>query len=660
MRPRWFPAALVLGGALLLHTPASAQDGNAPPLQSHRQVSLDPVVRGNLARHREQMASRTRGPLALTGQVKTLSSGGDLEVVSSVGTLTFDTVGGTFTDSTELTLKALTPLSVVYLYLYDLSSGGAKIADGTGELATQKLQNGLVSVGLGQQLAAGDTVTLTVTQSGVPQCQSSFLGLQTCMISPTMTYSLGAWRPQVYDMTTYQLLHAKTASLSITAPAGITVGATGVAGAVTSNLDGSQTYTFTSEFDDSFSFGAASYVSGSLAFGGGKTATTYLLGGNAGAGNQWRQAMADVMGFHAARYGPYDPSTISMVEVPDAAGAAYGPFTAIFMPTTTVSYPPTHWSTTTTLAHELGHQWFGGLIESGDSLSPWLNEGFATFAEMEYTSSLAGQEYGVDYLPTYRSQHNLTYIYSARAAGVDVPLSSTQIYQAPDLLYVAVTYDKGALVVGLLRYLMGDNTTFFDALKAYRKDHEGAVADVKSLKASLMKASGLDLTTFFNQWVFSSGYPTYKIEMKRPLPGAGGGAEVSVTCDKDFAVPVELDVVTADGNVSRVRLPVSSQSPTEFKHSVATTGEVLSVRFDPDKQLPGRALGQLPGDIHLNGEVDGIDLIYAAMAQGQSFDPMNPWQQGAFSLWADLVLDGAINQQDLDIVDKSFGKRTGE
>lgn len=660
MRARWIPAALVLGGALLLPAPVGARDGNAPPLLSHRQLSLDPVVRGNLARHREQVARRLRGSLALDGRLEPQSSGGDLEVVSSVGTLTFDTTGGTFTDVTTLTLKALTPLSVVYLYLYDLSSGSATISDATGELSTQKLQNGLVSVGLGQHLAVGDSVTLTVTQSGVPQCQSSFLGLLTCMISPTMTYSLGAWRPLVYDMTTYQLLRAKSASLSITAPAGITVGATGLAGAVTGNPDGSQTYTFSSEFGDSFSFGAASYVSGSLAFGGGKTATTHLLAGNAGAGAQWRQAMADVMTFHAARYGPYDPPTIGLVEVPDVAGAAYGPFTAIFMPTTSVSYPPTHWSTTTTLAHELGHQWFGGLIESGDSLSPWLNEGFATFAEMEYSSSLASQEYGVDYLPTYRSQQNLTYIYTALAEGVDVPLSSTQIYQAPQMLYIAVTYDKGALVVGLLRYLMGDDTTFFDALRAYRKDHEGTIVDVKSLKASLMKASGLDLTAFFNQWVFSSGYPTYKVEVKRPLPGAGGGAEVSVTCDKDFAVPVELDVVTADGTVSRVRLPVSSQNPTEFKHGVAGAGEVLSVRFDPDKQLPGRALGQLPGDIHVNGEVDGIDLIYAAMARGQSFDPMNPWQQGAFSLWADLVFDGSIDQQDLDVVDKSFGKRTGE
>jgi hypothetical protein len=658
-------AALCAAGLALLSAAWAEADGdgtgagNAPPLLRYDGITLDAQAADALSRHRAWLRDRRRRPPALhVPSTRPLAYQGDLEVLSTKGAISFDTAAGTYSSTTTLSVKAQTALSDVYLYMPELSSGTAAVSDGVGQLPTLNQGYNITSVALRQQLAAGDTLTLVVSQSGTPKCQSSFLSIVTCQIKPGMVFSLGGWRPVVYDPSAGRLLTAKTCTLEVKVPSTMTVGATGFGGSIfKQNPDGTKTYTFAKTDDDDFSFGAAPYVTGTLAFAGGKTTTTtYLLSKNATGGEAWRKAVADVMTFHAARYGPYDLPKIDVVEVPDITGAAFGPMTAVFMPSTTLYYPPTHWSTTVTLAHELGHQWFAGLIESWDNLSPWLNEGFAVFAEMEYTSDKATKEYGWDFRSYYRGQASQAYIYTVNELGVDVPMSSQKLYQAPAELYVAVTYDKGGMAVHMLRYLLGGDSPFFAALKAYRADHEGTGADVKSLQASLEKASGKELTRFFNKYVFSTGYPTYSVQVKR----SGTSAEIVATADEDFGMPVELEIASADGKTERVKVPVSAAEPGVFRHTAKAGAEVLSVRFDPDRQILCRSLGKLPGDIHLNGEVDGIDLIYAAMVQGKHYDPDKNWSHQGFADWADLVFDGDIDQKDLDVVLKSFGKREGE
>ena len=610
---------------------------------------------GALARHRGWLRHRSVALARRLSPHPGFRYRGRVTVERATETVSFDTGAGTLSSKATLSVRALATLSSLYLQVPRVVVGGATVSDSAGPLEAFDRGAGLYLVSLRQPLSPGESLDLHVDTSGAPICKSPHLGLVVCQIEPDLVFALGVWSVAVYDATARELLRPASSTLKITVSGEVVVGATGLSSVVSETPDGSRTFTFEDSDNLGYSFCAAPYVTGTLAFGDGKTTTTFLLPDTASTGAAWRDAVADVMAFHAARYGPYDPKKIDVVELPDIAGAAFGPFTAIFMPTSALRASPTDRTAMVTLAHELGHQWFGGLIRGGDPRSPWLNEGFASFAEMEYTADRVSARTGEDFRADYRAMSAQGYIYSTQRLGLDMPMSSAGLSDAPADLYLAVTYTKGAMAVHMLRYLLGGDAPFYAAVRAYRADHAGGRASAESLQASLTGASGVDLARVFEKYVFGTGYPTYRVAVQRD----GASARIVVTADEDFGMPVELEIVSADGESARVRVPVSAADPRVFEHSASAAAEVLSVRVDPDRQILGRTLGDLPGDIHLNGAVDGIDLIYAAMAQGERHGGQW-WGQMGFPDWADLVLDGAIDGKDLDRVLGAFGKRQGE
>jgi hypothetical protein len=149
------------------------------------------------------------------------------------------------------------------------------------------------------------------------------------------------------------------------------------------------------------------------------------------------------------------------------------------------------------------------------------------------------------------------------------------------------------------------------------------------------------------------------VEVKRSGSDGKHRLELVVTADKDFHLPVEVELVIADGKPVRRLLPHKSPG-TRFELTEESSSEVLQVRVDPDAHIVGRKHGALAGDIQLNGEVDGIDLIYAAMAMGQYYEPYGTGNSVGFADWADLKFDGQIDKQDLDLVTHNFGRSTGD
>jgi hypothetical protein len=649
--------------ALTFFTPLSSKAlkidpgaGVAPGLSLYE---APPTLVANLNRHHNWLKQQgALQQLKRSAPLLPVAAWSGVEVQESAGTLAFNTSTGTVTTTTKLTIKSNTNiLSTIYLYLEPLSGSTEKVSDASGTLQTFDQGNDVLSVSLSKSIDNGDVIVLTMERSGTPKCTTSFLNLTTCQVASSATFSVGqAWQPMVYDLASYQLLTPKKASLAITVPAGTSAAASGLpVGLPVTNTDGTKTYSFSNSYEGAFSFGVAPYTYGSTTWSGSKKAATYLYSSAAqqyAAG--WQQAIGEIMTFHEARYGSYDPPSISVAEIPNITGAAFGPMLTVFVPGVLLGYDPQLTGSTTTLAHELAHQWFGGFIQPSESYSPWLSEGFATFAEMEHTSAVATKAYNTDYHPYYRQIKNQFYIYGVPGTS-DVPMSSQQIYSAPSRIYTLVTYYKGALVVGMLRYLLGGDTPFFKAIKAYRTDHADDGATVASLAASLKAATGTDVTAFFKNWVYKAGWPTLSATVDRGGKAGAYTTTVTVKADRDASLPLELELTLADGKKSVKKLTATGGG-TEYKLVEQTSTEVLSVRVDPQHQIVGRKLGALAGDIHLNGEVDGIDLIYAAMAKGQQF---NPKVSQSFADWADLSFDGIINDKDLAVVTSSFGKQTG-
>lgn len=154
------------------------------------------------------------------------------------------------------------------------------------------------------------------------------------------------------------------------------------------------------------------------------------------------------------------------------------------------------------LAHELAHQWFGDHITCGSWEDIWLNEGFATYFEGLTQQFLYPQNW---YYWKWSKVSNIT----------SLPDGSVKCTDTTDIGRIfsgRLTYNKGAYLLHMLRWELGD-TDFFQGLKNYLNDPAlaGGFAKTPQLKQHMETASGLNLTTFFNQWYYGEGNPSYQI-----------------------------------------------------------------------------------------------------------------------------------------------------
>ena len=204
------------------------------------------------------------------------------------------------------------------------------------------------------------------------------------------------------------------------------------------------------------------------------------------------------------------------------------------------------------IAHELGHQWFGDKVTCGSWQDIWLNEGFAT-----YLSGLIVEEQdGAGTFTAWREQkvNNIT---AFPTGSVYIPASDT--LNENRIFSSRLSYNKGSMVLHMLRKKLGD-ATFYQGVQNYLNDTDLAYAYAKTpdFKAHMEAVSGVNLTQFFNDWVYNQGYPMYNVTVTGP-----GQGNVQVT----------LTQTQSDASVSFFEAPV----PVRFH---GTGGQVLDVVLD--------------------------------------------------------------------------------
>lgn len=176
-----------------------------------------------------------------------------------------------------------------------------------------------------------------------------------------------------------------------------------------------------------------------------------------------------------------------------------------------------------TLAHELGHQWFGDNVTFGTWNDLWLAEGFASYSEAlagELVPSLGINPFSV------RSGFKSSALSNTVSAWI--PNSNTGnsavIWNSS---YGSAVYVRGAMIVSMLRAISGDQK-FFQALTNYQTALKGKSATADMLKGHFNAVLGTDITPFFNDYVGGSGvaatavggkgFPTNTVNWNTPVP----------------------------------------------------------------------------------------------------------------------------------------------
>ena len=182
-------------------------------------------------------------------------------------------------------------------------------------------------------------------------------------------------------------------------------------------------------------------------------------------------------------------------------------------------------------AHELSHQYFGDLVTCESAEDMWLNEGWAVFCESLYREAIYGVQAYRDNM--FERHQDVLHTCHVDDGGYRA------VYGIPtEYTYGTTVYQKGALVAHTLRHYIGDDL-FFPAIKAFIQEYKFNHASSWNLRDFLSNHTGIDLTNFFDAWVFRPGFSEFSIDSFSVQP-AGNQYNVAVFAKQKLDGTAEL------------------------------------------------------------------------------------------------------------------------
>jgi aminopeptidase N len=167
------------------------------------------------------------------------------------------------------------------------------------------------------------------------------------------------------------------------------------------------------------------------------------------------------------------------------------------------------WSAEATISHELAHHWFGDNLTCRNLSYIWLNESFASYLMMLWDEESVGKDqllFDVE----LAKKHYFQYV---RSQHVIRGLEHHYFDDANTIYNTQHTYLKGAVILHMLRQILGDEA-YFRALSHYLHKHEFSNVISEDLKVAIEEATGQNLDWFFAQWITSGGHPKFEVSYR--------------------------------------------------------------------------------------------------------------------------------------------------
>ncbi|HEV3202361.1 MAG TPA: M1 family aminopeptidase [Bryobacteraceae bacterium] len=443
----------------------------------------------------------------------------------------------------------------------------SRVVDAQGKQipASRNQQDFTVRLSFDQPLPKGRPVTVTFYYDGrlTGQEDSPIYGIKFAAIHPDFAYLMypARWFP-VSGYSTDRF----AADLKLTVPMGYSV--------LGSGNDSKQTSGDKNTFQ--FQFARASFP-GSVAVvkdqpvkvpSEGVNTALYLRGPEAELAQQYGTEIGKIVSFFTGTFGLPPYANLTVVETEAGCPNGYAAPGLVFLAPRGI----TRNVNSRLLANEISRQWWEELVSPTTRNHLWLTNGLATYSEllwMEHVSGAGALETGMQSeMVGALTIDQVPIIQSARLEDY-----------SPELW--ALTGSKGAAVMNMLRFVIGDEK-FFKTLKDYAQQNNWKSVNTDDFKKAAEAASGQDLGYFFIQWIESSGAPQFKLEYTIYRTEKGFRVMGKISQDLDtFRMPVDLKIIT-EGDPEEKRVEVVGTS-SEF--SVDTFGKPKNVEIDPGNRV---------------------------------------------------------------------------
>jgi aminopeptidase N len=227
------------------------------------------------------------------------------------------------------------------------------------------------------------------------------------------------------------------------------------------------------------------------------------------------------------------------------------------------------------VAHELAHQWWGDLLTCKDWGEIWLNESFATYFATIWTE----HDLGWDEAAFERAKEADDYF--GEDARYRRPIVSYR-YGSPEDVFDSHAYPKGARVLHMLRFELGD-AAFWRAIRRYAEVNQFRTVETADLRRSIEDSTGQGLNWFFDQWIHGGGHPEFDVAWDWDAAAKQVRLTVKQTQKVDATTPlfrtsVEIEIAPPMGEPAIRRVTLSKAEETFHFDAAERPARVC---FDP-------------------------------------------------------------------------------
>ena len=229
--------------------------------------------------------------------------------------------------------------------------------------------------------------------------------------------------------------------------------------------------------------------------------------------------------------------------------------------------------------HEVAHQWFGNCVTEYDWDDVWLSEGFATYFTLMFREHAYGRD---DFVNGLNDAKRL--VYNHYKTDKESSIVHNNLKDMKDVLTYSLQYQKGAWVLHMLRNYIGEDN-FRKGIRNYYKKYYNSTTTTNQFKTEMEVVSGMNLDTFFDQWLYKGGNMVldgnWKFDEKK------GRIEVNLNQVQNdgylFEMPVELGISYNDKNLEKIQTVKLEKEKGRFY--IASDSKPISIKIDPNTKL---------------------------------------------------------------------------
>ena len=242
------------------------------------------------------------------------------------------------------------------------------------------------------------------------------------------------------------------------------------------------------------------------------------------------------------------------------------------------------------IVHEIGHNFFYGILANDEVNEAWLDEGFTTWQTRWYMETKY-PPYGIERknqtqfqkifsMPLTRTERSQNLAFRYILSGFNEPIATTSHLFVSPGSYRQNAYKKPSLMLQALREGVLNPTIFDDAMQVYYDRWMLKHTNESRFRSVMEEISGNNLSWFFDEWLHETGWVDYSLKKWQQK---NDQLSVYIQQNGTYRMPVKVLAISESGDSLWGKWDVRKSSGDKIL--IPTSETIKTVQIDPFDQI---------------------------------------------------------------------------